>query len=319
MTAIAVTELTQSTIDGTGVFDVLMKATKAHLESEFTKGRIKGTEYSTVYLGSLEQTMQTALAFLVQSRKISLEADLLEQQILLAQAEVAKANAQIALAEKELLQADKKLELMTKEVDLATAKLVNLPKEGALLDAQANMQSKQAAHVEAETLNVPKQGLLIDAQKAVQTQQAANLASEKLSIEGRTELVAQQTTNAVIEGTVLTGQKCKLDAEYDLLLGQTLKTAQETSLLSQKVVTERAQVSAIGVDADSVVGKQKALYAAQTNGFSRDAEQKAAKTLIDTWNVRRTTDEATVADGTNLLNDATIGRAVTKLLEGVGA
>lgn len=41
--------------------------------------------------------------------------------------------------------------------------------------------------------------------------------------------------------------------------------------------------------------------------------------MVDSWNVRRTTDEATVADGTNLLNDATIGRTIAKLLAGVGA
>jgi hypothetical protein len=68
-----------------------------------------------------------------------------------------------------------------------------------------------------------------------------------------------------------------------------------------------------------VLGKQKLLYAAQTNGFTRDAEQKAAKILVDSWNVRRTTDDATVADSNNMLNDVTIGRFVNKLAAGVGA
>ena len=48
MTAIAVTDLTQSTLEGTGVFDVLMRATKVHLDAEFAKNRIKGSEYATV-------------------------------------------------------------------------------------------------------------------------------------------------------------------------------------------------------------------------------------------------------------------------------
>ena len=68
-----------------------------------------------------------------------------------------------------------------------------------------------------------------------------------------------------------------------------------------------------------MVGKQKALYTAQTTGFTRDAEQKAAKLMVDSWNVRRTTDDGTVADGVNNLNDAAVGRAVIKLLNGVGA
>ena len=90
-------------------------------------------------------------------------------------------------------------------------------------------------------------------------------------------------------------------------------------MLTQKLATEKAQTVALGVDADSVLGRQKALYLAQTTGFTRDAEQKVAKVMVDTWNVRRTTDEGTVADGTNMLSDAIVGRAVNKMLAGVGA
>ena len=50
-----------------------------------------------------------------------------------------------------------------------------------------------------------------------------------------------------------------------------------------------------------------------------DAEQKAAKLMVDSWNVRRTTDEGTVADGTNRLSDYYVGNAVAKLLAGIGA
>ncbi len=233
--SITTTDLTQATLEGNGIFDVLMKANKAHLESEFQKGRIKGPEYSTVYLGALTQIMQTALSFLLSKEKTVLENQVLEKQI-------------------------------------------------ALADAQTR-------EVEARILQIQKQ----------------------------TELVEQQRLNAVTENTVLVAQECKLRAEYDLTMGTVLKAAQETSLLAQKTATERAQITAMGVDEDSVVGRQKGLYVAQTSGFTRDAEQKAAKLLVDSWNVRRTTDEGTVADGTNMLNDATIGRAVTKLLAGVNA
>lgn len=214
MALVPLTDLTQASLNGEGAFDVLMRATKEHLESEYKAGRIKGTEYSTVYLGSITQVMQTALAFLLAKQKTDLEAQLLQKQI---------------------------------------------------------------------------------------------------------ELTNQQRINAEVEMTVLQAQKCKLDAEFDLIKEQTLKGAAETALLTQKVVTERAQTLAVGVDADSVLGKQKALYQAQTDGFKRDAEQKAAKLMVDSWNVRRTTDEGTVADATNKLADTFVGNAVSKLLEGVGA
>lgn len=214
MTQLTVQNLSQATLEGEGVFDVLMRANKAHLEAEFAKNRIKGPEYATVYLGSLTQVMQTSLQFLLAQKKEELDAQLLEKQIALTE---------------------------------------------------------------------------------------------------------QQRLNAIAENAVLVAQECKLRAEFDLIQANILKANQETALLSQKVATERAQVMTMGVDEDSVVGRQKALYVAQTDGFKRDAEQKAAKLMVDSWNVRRTTDEGTVADAVNLLNDATVGRAVSKLLQGVGA
>lgn len=213
-TPITLALLTEGSLSGDGVFDVLMNATKAHLESEYAKNRIRGPEYSQVYLASMQAVLQQATAFLLTKDKAANEA--------------AMVAAQIALLE-------------------------------------------------------------------------------------------QQRLNAIAEHNVLLAQKCKLDAEYDVLMEQKLKSAAENQLLVQKVITERAQVQAIGVDADSVIGKQKSLYQAQTDGFKRDAEQKAAKLMVDSWNIRRTTDEATVADQTNMLADSVVGRAVTKMLAGVGA
>jgi len=132
-------------------------------------------------------------------------------------------------------------------------------------------------------------------------------------------LVTEQTANAVLEGTVLVAQECKLRAEFDLTTANITKTQQEVTLLTQKVATEKAQTQAIGVDADSVVGKQKALYAAQTKGFADDALHKGTKLVVDTWSVRRSTDEGTTANTVNKLDDATVGAFMAKLQASVGA
>lgn len=282
---IQVTDLTQATVTGDGVFDVLMRATKAHLDEEFKKNRITGPEYSTVYLGSVQQVMQTSLEFLLQRKRIGLEAELLAQQILLAQIEVQKADAALRLAEKQI-------ELADKEIQIQQANLLKIPAEIAHIEAQTSL-------VQANSQKVP---------------------AEKAHIEAQTQLVDQQHLNAVTENLVLQAQKCKLDAEFDLIGQNVLKAGAETTLLGQKTTTERAQVSAMGVDEDSVIGRQKRLYFAQTEGFKRDAEQKVAKIMTDTWGIRRSTDEeGTQASATNRLDDVTIGRAVSKLLEGVGA
>ena len=246
-------DLTSATLGGNGIFDVLMRANKAHLDEQYEKGRIKGTEYATVYLGSLEHVLSAAVQFLLTKDKIGLDAQLAEQQILLAQVEVSKANAQLA-------QITAQTELITEQ-----------KQSEALRNFIHPSDPTQSGSIEQER-------------------------------------------------HVLIAQECKLKAEFDVLQESKLKSAQETQLLTWKVVTEKAQTSAVGVEDNSVVGKQKLLYAAQTGGFVRDAEQKAAKILVDSWNVRRTTDETgTQGNSTNVLDDSGVGRAVLKLLQGVGA
>lgn len=268
MSDITVADLTQTTLNGTGVFDVLMRATKVHLEAEFSKNRIKGPEYATVYLGSVESVMRTSLEFLMQRQRIGLEAQLMAQQVLVAQAEVLKANAQVQVALAEVEKTRLEVEILRLSVD-------KIPAEIAHIKAQTGLVTQQKLNAAAQELNIPKEGLVLD------------------------------------------GQKCKLDAEYDMILGQTLKGASETTLLAQKVVTEKAQTTSMGVDADSILGKQKALYGAQTAGFRRDAEQKAAKLMVDTWNVRRTTDEGTSANSANRLTDLDIGHVINKMVAGL--
>lgn len=127
------------------------------------------------------------------------------------------------------------------------------------------------------------------------------------------------TLNTKQELLNLQAQECLLKAQYDLAMLTKLQTTAQTVLIQQKTATEKAQIVESGVDDNSVIGRQKTLYKAQSDGFQRDAEQKAAKLLTDTWNVRRTTDEGTVVDATNMLNDVTIGRAISKMLAGVNA
>ncbi len=67
------------------------------------------------------------------------------------------------------------------------------------------------------------------------------------------------------------------------------KTTSETALLDQRTKTEMAQIldTVDSVPVVGAIGKQKDLQTAQTNGFSRDAEQKAAKILLDSWSISR--------------------------------
>ena len=234
LTNMPVERLTEAKLTGKGVFDVLMQSVKLHLEQEYNQNRIRGTEYSQVYLGSMTAILEQSTRFLLDKDKSFYEIALVEAQVRLA-------DAQVRLVEKQIEKEDQEAALRAAQVD-------KIRREILTMDISDNLLTSQV--------------LLAQAQK--------------------------------------------------------ISTDAQSALVIQKTNTEKAQTLAAGVDVDSVVGKQKALYQSQIDGFKRDAEQKAARTMIDTWNARRTTDEGTVADATNRLDDATIGKAVEKLLVGVG-
>lgn len=302
-----------------GSFDVLMASIKGHLKQEYDQGRIRAGEYSTVYLGSLQSVLATSLQFLMQKTAANQDSLVKAKQLSLMDLQAEAAQLQNSIAQQQLSNLAKEGEnlvvqkaLLQAQVDIAAQQKLNLQDE--LLTAAA-----QRSKLAQEAVNLGVTEVLLGKQADQVTQQNLNLAAQKLQVEAETALTAAKTANSALEGEVLTAQKCKLQAEFDVLILTKSKTTSETELLEQKIVTEKAQVTALGVDEDSVVGRQKQLYVAQATGFGRDAEQKAAKMMIDSWNVRRTTDEGTSANSTNKLDDAAVGRAVTKMLEGIGA
>lgn len=77
------TALTTVDVQGTGAFDVLMRAAKIHLKEEFDALRITGKEYSTVYLGTVSAVLQTSVQFLLnqqQTNKLNADIGLVRQQ-----------------------------------------------------------------------------------------------------------------------------------------------------------------------------------------------------------------------------------------------
>ena len=310
MSDITLANLTEGTLAGGGVFDVLMRASKEHLEAEFKKGSIRGPEYSTVYLGQLQSSMQTALSFIMQKEKVSLESQLLEVQVRLAEVEVQKANQQLLLITEQALTAAVERRLMEANVAKVEAELLLIPKQSALLDAQVLLAQAEIVQKSAENANLLKQGDLIDAQvliaEATVTKtvaEAALIPKQGLLLDAQLVVATQQGINSEVEKRVLEGQVCKLQAEFDYTVQNTLKSASEITLLTQRLATEKAQTLATGVEDDSVLGRQKKLYDAQASGFKRDAEQKVAALYADVYKTFRMTDtEFPIPEAFNSVN-----------------
>ena len=162
------------------------------------------------------------------------------------------------------------------------------------------------------TLGQAIQFLLTKDQAALQ---AATLAAqyEKIALEKDIlELQKQQ----------LTLQLAHLEQQTLLIQSQILTDAAQRALINQKIVTEVAQTqdtptSNTSTGYSGVVGKQNALYAAQTTGFTRDAEQKAAKLALDILATQLSTDDSMTVANTNM-HPAAIGALVQKLATGIG-
>ena len=171
---------------------------------------------------------------------------------------------------------------------------------------------------EKETALVEAQTIQTTAETTRTAQDTLNLVSQELKIDAESLVLAQDKLNGVIQGTVLEAQRCKLAQEFNVLVAQVNKIVAEITLVTQKKTTEEAQTLGTVVQSGSVLDKQNGLYDAQTAGFARDAEQKAAKIMVDTWNVRRTTDTNTVPHVDTNLEDTDIGLVVAKLKTGIG-
>lgn len=358
-TALNIDELTKGTLNGTGVFDVLLQTLRLHLDREFTSGRITGTAYATVYSQALTSFLQQATAYCLSKAKLALELQQLSEQVTILQLQQTKLIAETSLVESQQSQVEAETakvlyettyvlpenvkviknqqDQLIAQTNKVTTDTVIAIKQGHLTDAQTCQVKAETNKINAEvTLKLPEEVQLLQlnqaqvtAQTAQVTYTTANLLPEQLAqltaqIAGTTAQTAQATYTTT---NLLPAQLAQLTAQTAqaaftttyLLPAQLANTTAQTDLYTQKKITEMAQTVSTPA-ANSVMGVQNALMVQQKDNYLRDAEQKAAKIMIDTWNVRRNQDPDT-ADTleSNRLREQDIGIAVAALLAGLSA
>ena len=67
--------------DGTGVFDIIMKAANENIKIQNQTSRITGAEYAEVYLGTMQSAISEAMKFLLAKEITEKEISLKEEQI----------------------------------------------------------------------------------------------------------------------------------------------------------------------------------------------------------------------------------------------
>jgi chromosome segregation ATPase len=302
--SITTESLTQAKVEGNGTFDTLMRAFKGHIDEEFQKNHLRGPEYSQVYLGGLQAVMQTALQLTLQQRSVTLDNELKQEQIVLAKIQQREEEAKIL-----------QIEAQTRLIEQQRTNL-----QDELLTS-----AKQREKLDQEIINLGSQKLLIDQQRAnlvdellTNALQRDKISQEIINLAAQLPLIQAQISEMNNRVTLVAAQIRKIDAEILSEQATRDRIAQEILLMQAKVQTEKAQTQDNMVGGQSVLGKQIALYQAQADGFKRDAEQKAAQILVDSWKIRRTTDEGTVADSQNRLDDFHVGQSVAAMMIGIG-
>ena len=128
------------------------------------------------------------------------------------------------------------------------------------------------------------------------------------------ELLELQKAQLQLQNEKLALEKLQTEQQTLLIASQVLTDAAQRALINQKLVTEVAQTQD---GYAGIIGQQKSLYAAQTTGFTRDAEQKAAKLALDILATQLSTDDSMTVENTNM-HPAAIGAMVQKLADGIG-
>lgn len=277
MSEILISNVTTIDLNGTGTFDTITQAFAKRLDEQWSESRLRGTEYANVYLGLMNTAMQQAIAFELGKQEAAAQADLIIAQ-------KNKVVKETALLDLEELKLAAELALINAQVTLAGKGVEKIIAEIALMDRSL--------------INEELKGLILIEERLKIIAETARINSEKLGVD-------QATTNAQITAT-------------NLLRNQE-KTEAETELLRTKKFTEQAQYVDVvnGEPVVGIIGKQKNLYQAQTDGFKRDAEQKLAKIMSDSWVARRSTDEAENPAGTGLTN-VEINAVMAKARAGIG-
>ena len=123
--------------EGTGVFDVIIKAANENIKIQHKTSRITGAEYAEVYLGTMQSAISEAMKFVLQN-------DTLAKEIELKQAQIDKINADKELINAQLL-AYAEQQAKDLAVKQANIDLLNRQKDGfddnkhqKLFEAQMN-------------------------------------------------------------------------------------------------------------------------------------------------------------------------------------
>jgi len=322
MPEVTIKELTTGDKDGEGLFEKLMSSVEAHLNNQWDKQRLKGTDYANVYLGSMQTVMSTAAQFILGADVADKQAHLIEQQTLTEVENTKLTTANTLNVDQQRLLTVEELNRVVAQTALIGQQLLTEVENTLLVTANTAKANAEKTLIDKKALTEIENALLVIAQ-------VAKSNAEKILIDNKaaTELkvalqIVQDTARSAAETLKVGKEENLLDKKILTEVEAALKIIGEAALLAQKKETEFAQTADTISDGltpvAGTVGAQKALYDKQAAGFDRDAEQKLLKIMMDNWAVRKSVDGSAINPSTKM-GDATIDAIITDAQNGLSA
>lgn len=123
MADITTAQITEGKVDGTGAFDLFMKAINVHIGVEYAAGRISGAEYPSVYLGALQTALTQAVQFVTGKQIADKQADLLAQKKITEDAQTVDSTGGTTKKQQDLISAQ--TEGFARDAEQKLAKIVS--------------------------------------------------------------------------------------------------------------------------------------------------------------------------------------------------
>jgi hypothetical protein len=146
---ILVEEVTNATTvdNGTGIFDILMRAMNIHVNDQYTKGRLTGPDYANVYLGAMQLAMTQGIQWSKQEeilanqiRKSEAEADMAEND---AEEKDEKWDLQKQILEDQVFMSDidktYKSDMVTKDLSLKDEQIATMKADSAFNESKKDI------------------------------------------------------------------------------------------------------------------------------------------------------------------------------------
>lgn len=245
VTKISNADLTSQQVGGTGTFDVIMKANRAHLKEEYDAGRITGDQYAKVYVELTTAALSSAVQFLLGKDQAywsavtsQLSARAQEVQAVIAAVQLQTAKTQLALAFIEKFKAQADYALTKMNIAIADANYC----QAIAQTEQVKYQTETLMPTEVEQLRFNIDTMLpLEQESKVLENSAASYNNTNILPEQYTGLVEENRIKTYQVDNVLPSQVALTDAQE---LGVDAETAIKAYQLSDIMPSQKADIVA---------------------------------------------------------------------------